>query len=487
MPNDGTKIYSQTINGVPYGVDVYSDVYKVLGLTKYNGTWDDVAYACNNSHGKINKCSAMKPYRFGQPFLELDRDTAKANNFGMTPVLLMTGQSAGHELDTPVWGQWQHPTNSDYSRITDFDGYYHGAKEHIVSVKLHTSLGQNHTQPVLGTTGGDPNKVAKIIGEVETRSIDNGSIHLDEFKYNGAYPINAWRLTLILGAYVQGTVLENAWTVQGPRADEMRDGLFTVEMVTTDNQSMLNSIENDSYGHTVMILCLAPEIAGATQGIVNEVPSQMLSLNMWSNKFTQIIHNDSYAQPSVPEPEEVYPIFGDVDYYGTYISGGSMSFINDDREVVFRVSPTVTVDISADEHKYNFNGVTGELLAHFVLSKVDSTDDDIHVHDVPVTTFQFVNYKTQLYGGYSVRYQDIIDRARVQLTDGRYFVRCYFTMEMHMIVPAISTDYYLCLSGNDEVEEDMRDFGFSNLADERGGLFCFPGYAEQRQIYWNGL
>ena len=50
MPNNGTRIYTEVRDGVKYGVDVRSDVYKVLGIApRKNGF--DIGYACSNLHG----------------------------------------------------------------------------------------------------------------------------------------------------------------------------------------------------------------------------------------------------------------------------------------------------------------------------------------------------------------------------------------------------------------------------------------------------
>lgn len=58
MPNDGNRIYSETRNGVKYGIDVTTDVGAVLGVAS-----NDVGYLCSNRHGKINLMSIFKPTR----------------------------------------------------------------------------------------------------------------------------------------------------------------------------------------------------------------------------------------------------------------------------------------------------------------------------------------------------------------------------------------------------------------------------------------
>ena len=111
--------------------------YIVMGLGTYNGVYD-VGYAGQNSHKKINPWSKHKPLRVKTPkdltdaqfalddgsygLVIIDKDTEK-EIIGSLPVSLSNIQSLlkyEYRLDAPI-------NNIDYSRLTDFMGYYHGA------------------------------------------------------------------------------------------------------------------------------------------------------------------------------------------------------------------------------------------------------------------------------------------------------------------------------------------------------------------------
>ena len=56
MPHTATTIYSETRNGVKYGVQLRADICPVLGIDTTSVPW-----ACSNAHGRINKWAMFKP------------------------------------------------------------------------------------------------------------------------------------------------------------------------------------------------------------------------------------------------------------------------------------------------------------------------------------------------------------------------------------------------------------------------------------------
>lgn len=128
MPNDGHRIYTEVRGGVKYGIDVQSDIYKVLGLSGNNGY--DVVYACCNEHGKTNKWSAAKPVRYNKiaelTDTEMEQtDPANGIYYGLRMARERSSLKNAHEL---TFEYLAPRPNVDWSRVSDFDGYNHRAK-----------------------------------------------------------------------------------------------------------------------------------------------------------------------------------------------------------------------------------------------------------------------------------------------------------------------------------------------------------------------
>ena len=103
------------------------DVYGVLGLAAQNG-WYDLAYACQNSHGKINKRSKVKPVRYdvcGEITEAQMRNTDPANGiyYGLKMTDSVKELVRVHDCDFTYYP----PRATDPQRMTDFNGYDHRA------------------------------------------------------------------------------------------------------------------------------------------------------------------------------------------------------------------------------------------------------------------------------------------------------------------------------------------------------------------------
>lgn len=98
-----------------------SDVYSMLGIDKYNGTYD-IGYACSNQHGKINSNSLYKPISHNRWPGELSDEDYFSANFGYNVISFNSYTAMRDGVDTR-WGYI--PPTSNY-RITDFNRYVHG-------------------------------------------------------------------------------------------------------------------------------------------------------------------------------------------------------------------------------------------------------------------------------------------------------------------------------------------------------------------------
>lgn len=104
------------------------DVYGVLGLAAQDG-WYNLAYACCNEHGRINKASKIKPVRYDTP-AEITpdqmRETDAANGvfYGLQMTYPFSTLPTVHNASF----QYYAPRlNVDWCRLTDFNGYDHNA------------------------------------------------------------------------------------------------------------------------------------------------------------------------------------------------------------------------------------------------------------------------------------------------------------------------------------------------------------------------
>lgn len=125
--NNGTKITAP--------ISLHGDVYPVLAIAP-SGAYYDVAEACKS--GKINKWSFKKPIRYAQ-FPELTDAQIMSVNCGLTPNDLgllrrncngLNGVTGGDDSKADILAEvseWNYMQPNEYYRLTDFDGYNHGA------------------------------------------------------------------------------------------------------------------------------------------------------------------------------------------------------------------------------------------------------------------------------------------------------------------------------------------------------------------------
>ena len=103
-------------------VGLQPDMYGVQGLVK-TGTFYDVAEACRNAHGRINKWSLKKPVEWGTVADMTEADYKNAH-YGLSvpdlPALTTSDRQHTHAV-------WEYVPPTKVFRMTDFDGYNHSA------------------------------------------------------------------------------------------------------------------------------------------------------------------------------------------------------------------------------------------------------------------------------------------------------------------------------------------------------------------------
>lgn len=117
-------------------ISLHADVYPVLGLAK-TGTYYDVAYACGNEHGKINKLAKYKPVKVNTP-AEITDTQRNGVRFGLTIPL----RQMADIITSSPWTYNPPVAGTDFSRLTDFIGYNHNAIA-PVKVNMPTELKTN--------------------------------------------------------------------------------------------------------------------------------------------------------------------------------------------------------------------------------------------------------------------------------------------------------------------------------------------------------
>ena len=116
-----------TILSAPIGL---AEVYSVLGVSK-SGSYYDVGYICSNSHGRTNPWALYKPQRINTP-ADITLSQRKQNNCGLTPYLVsaLSGLPAAYTNYANSMHGWTYNAprpGTDWSRLTDFNGYNHAA------------------------------------------------------------------------------------------------------------------------------------------------------------------------------------------------------------------------------------------------------------------------------------------------------------------------------------------------------------------------
>ncbi len=286
MPNNGRKIYTETRNGVKYGVDLEADVYKVLGVSPSQTLGAFCDRVCCNEHGKINKFAKHKPYAFGS-FEELTDYLRKAYNHGMSPTLLKINYI--EELcSTPPWGQWSPPSPGEHwCRVTDFEDYDHLAEKFIRSVELRTSAGANYTVPICHNPS-HPQGSASLYGRVQFDS--TADLRLSDFTANTVNGATLGDLYLTLG--IAHEVFDTIYVAQAdvPISEQMPEAV--VEMVTTDIADLADLGPNNK-----VFLGLYPKIEVGPGYVSKDFSSASLStlysLDMWGDGFRQVAFNKS--------------------------------------------------------------------------------------------------------------------------------------------------------------------------------------------------
>lgn len=102
------------------------EVYKLLGVGKYNGWWD-IAYICSNRHGKTNIWAKYKPFRY--PLVsDPTEDQRISMRYGVNVPMVDT-YNLGKDI---VW-TYAAPSggNTEPYRLDDFIGYKHDSTPSI--------------------------------------------------------------------------------------------------------------------------------------------------------------------------------------------------------------------------------------------------------------------------------------------------------------------------------------------------------------------
>jgi hypothetical protein len=170
-------------------IGLIPDVYGVLNLVAQGGLYD-IGYACQNSHGRINRWAKYKPTRAG--------DTQE------TPADWWKGLDGMCGLDVPVystpgnldsgfvhdivsgdadWGYLAPREHIDWSRILDFEGYNHNAG--CPFGKLKESL------IILNGGNADVDIVPPTLQA-------QGQLRFEDFALNGTLDLTDMRLGVVL-------------------------------------------------------------------------------------------------------------------------------------------------------------------------------------------------------------------------------------------------------------------------------------------------
>lgn len=316
MPNNGTKIYTETIGTVKYGIDLAADVYKVLGVspTQTGGAYCD--RVCANKHGKINKDAKYKPYRI-DTFQDPTEEQRKAINYGLSQASVdfnIQKDPTESSVRAP-WGQWEPPRpNIDWHRPTDFDGYNHKAVPYVKSLKIYSSAGEDKTKPILKNSSY-PNKRAWLRAELELESSINAEIKFSDLCVDsGNTELGELYLTLFVIARDGGSDSFH-FAAQSPNKIKDENVKAIVEMETTKfpNPSQLQNEQN------LVIVCLSEKLTINADHTYsgNVVPSGHWSADINGADYQCVILNPKFAVYGDGQ-DGGQPTYTDVNIYGRF-------------------------------------------------------------------------------------------------------------------------------------------------------------------------
>lgn len=207
-------------------------VYRVLGVAQAGGRYD-LAHICGNSHGKINMWAKYKPERINTP-LPVNDGQRQFNNFGLRP--RESYGSVQQAIDAikagalPGWAYEAPRPGTDFSRLSDFDGYKADANSPFgvlrspVIISLPKTGGMTLTIPVL----------VPFIGE-GVISMDEFSMGADAYKdwYPGAVMYNARRTFVATRAQTFAQTGDSAadWSIDLGTATQSDDGDYTAALI----------------------------------------------------------------------------------------------------------------------------------------------------------------------------------------------------------------------------------------------------------------
>lgn len=294
MPNNGTKIYTETIGTVKYGIDLAADVYKVLGVspTQTGGAYCDLV--CANKHGKINKNAKYKPYRI-DTYEDPTEAQRKAINYGLSQAIVdfnIQKNPTESSVRAP-WGQWEPPKpGEDWHRPTDFDGYNHKAVPYVKSLKIYSSAGEDKTKPILKNSSY-PNRRAWLRAELELESSINAEIKFSDLRVDGGNtPLGELYLTLFVIAR-DGSSSSFHFAAQSPNKIKDENVRAVVEMETTKfpNPSQLVNEQN------LVIVCLSEKLTIAADHTYsgNVEPAGHWSVDINGAGYQCVILNSGFA------------------------------------------------------------------------------------------------------------------------------------------------------------------------------------------------
>ena len=166
--NNGTKITAP--------ISLHGDVYPVLAISP-TGEYYDVAEACKSE--KVNMWSKHKPMSHSSTS-ELQEEWKKNIKYGITyPQSRSMADIVSAYSSNDALNGWRYnrPTGGDFSifRLTDFEGYFHNAKNVVTSGTVNTDK--------LGNASG---YVASGSGILAVKDGEDGQLTLNDL-FSGCY------------------------------------------------------------------------------------------------------------------------------------------------------------------------------------------------------------------------------------------------------------------------------------------------------------
>ena len=301
---------------------------------------------------KVNPYSRYKPYGFGDMVTILDESLLKSNNCGMIP---RKHSTSSYSVIPIAWTQWNAPNDTQWKRLTDFNGYNHYALPWLSNVRVWFTNPTDESKPMVSAhpSVGSWKHYCKASFDINTE--DNVTpAYMDV--------LSEYCITLIFAPYYGEDKLTRGICIgQSATVAELGNGSHSLMV------EIPYSVVQDEWfdGKTIAMLCLAPKYTTAPNPLNL---SGLYSLDMYNDAG---LRAECVRQNTGMDAVSIAPPIG----LKRYITASLVS------------SPSILLYTEGDSVYFDIGNMS---------IKLDTTDPD-YIPDFILETRVVVKYNDEVY------------------------------------------------------------------------------------------